>query len=208
MAKPTFADLEKDPKLKKLVQVAEAKHGTPLPEPIKVLMVDLAIKSSMDVQTRVNWIVRLLAISESVIDSTAHESEYPLFWIYLYGVVVEYHSHLQERRELDERVEFMKPILNSMDSILAILSTDDITLIKFMRHSHVHMSLDYIWHHAKMKDGKLSEVKPPFDPNAIDVSNRIINDHGGNQQMVAQTYAKMIIEGLSNLSTAVSDAIS
>ncbi len=203
-----FADLENNPKLRKFVQAAEAKHGTPLPEPIQRLMVDLAIKSTMNVQSRVDWIRRLESISKRVIESTAHESEYPLFWIYLYGVAIEFYSHLQENRELDESVDFLKPIYNSMDLLIEALSTEDISFIKYMRHSHVHISLDYIWHQAKMKDGELSAVKPLYDPDAIEISQRIIEKHGGDQQAVALDYALKIINDLRNLLHAANEAIS
>ena len=208
MDKPTFADLEKDLKQKAIIQAAEELHGSPLPKDIQLLMLDIAIQSSINVQNTLKWIISLESISNSIISSTAHRSDYPLFWIYLYGIVIEFHSHLIERRELYEKVDFLKPVLDSAEMILATLATDNISFIKFMRHSHVHISLDYIWHQAKMKDGELSEVKPPYDSDAIEISQRIIEEHGGDQQAVALTFASKIINDVSNLLQAANEAAS
>ncbi len=208
MDKPTFADLEKDLKQKAIIQAAEELHGSPLPKDIQLLMLDIAIQSSINVQNTLKWITSLESISNSIISSTAHRSDYPLFWIYLYGIVIEFHSHLIERRELYEKVDFLKPVLDSAEMILATLATDNISFIKFMRHSHVHISLDYIWHQAKMKDGELSEVKPPYDSDAIEISQRIIEEHGGDQQAVALTFASKIINDVSNLLQAANEAAS
>lgn len=206
-SRPTFADLQSDPQFKDSIRAAEAKHGTPLPEPIQHLLVDIAVKSTLDVQTRVEWINRLKSISNSIIASNAHSAEYPLFWIYLYGVVVEFYDDLIANRKFYDKASFLKPIIQSADSINEIFSEEDISFIRFTRHSHVHISLDYIWHHVKIKDGSISEVRPPYDPEAIDISIRIIGEHNGNQQLVALTFAKKIIADLEQLTIAVNNAI-
>ncbi len=205
--RPTFADLQSDPKFKDSIRAAEAKHGTPLPEPIQHLLVDIAVKSTLNVQTRVEWITRLKSISNSIIASNAHSAEYPLFWIYLYGVVIEFYDYLDEHRYFYEKVRFLTPIIQSVDAMRTKLSEEDISFIRYMRHSHVHISLDYIWHKAKMKDGKLSAVQPPYDPDAIDISQKIIAQHGGDQQAVARTYSLMIFDDLINLERAALEAI-
>lgn len=208
MRRPTFVDLLKNPTQHKLIKQIEKKFGSPLPKDIQNLFLDIAVQSDIDIQTRVDWMKRLTSISERIIDQSAHPSEYPLFWIYLYGIVIEFFDYINRTRAMSEQINFMIPIISSIDELCNRLDEEDIKFIRYMRHSHVHISIGYIWHQAKLKDGKLSAVKAPFDPDAIDISQRILKSFGWNQQEVARHYSKIIFNDLQILTAAAIEAIS
>ena len=67
------------------------------------------------------------------------------------------------------------------------------------------MQLHYIWYNAKVKDGKIISVNPPFDPKAREVVSKIISEHK-NQNDVAFTYANKLIKKLTQLKEAVKNA--
>lgn len=202
----TFEDLRQDPNHRHIIELLEAKHGSPLPEEIQQYILDAATSSVVRVQQTMAWVQRTFLIIQNILSGTAHEAEYPLFWIYLYGIVNEFYEHESKHREINEQLDFKKTILDSLDSLLAKLDEDDLSFITYMRHHHVHMHLDYVWHKARVEDGRVVEVKPPYDPDARDIADRIIAEHSGDQQKVARTYAKRITSEISTLKEAIEAA--
>lgn len=206
MSDVTFQDYKRDPKRMALVTLLEAQYGIPLPDFLKKYLLDSANKSELRVQSAKNWIINLESIAEDIISGVARAEQYPLFWIYLCGVAIEYYEHQMEDREITEQKEFMKPVLEALDSIRNRLNEDDLTFIIFMRHSHVHIHLDTLWLRPVIKNGKLIGIKSPANPDAREIAARIFEEHDDNQGSIARDYAVMIIEDIRRLRMAVVDA--
>ncbi|UCH62475.1 MAG: hypothetical protein JSU77_11845 [Fidelibacterota bacterium] len=200
----TFEDLKAQ--YPELVELSESKYGSPLPKPMQQLLLDMATSSVMKVEQTVAWIIGAADVTYKVLKGHAYSAEYPIFWIKLNGIVDEYYEEENEFRSFNELISFKKPIMRSLDSLRAKLTEEDLSFIKFMRHSYCHISLHYLWHRAKVKKGKIVKVLPPYDPNARDIAARIIEEHNGNQRAVAHTYASRIAEDLFNLRNAVTEA--
>ena len=200
-----FEDLKKDPIVKLVIENLEKIHGIPLPEPIQQFLLDLSTSSEYKVQQNVAWVDRIVFLSNQIISRKAHEAEYPLFWIHLYAVVIEFYEDEAKHRDLNLQVSFKRPIMEILDAIRNDLTEDDLSLITFFRHSNCHMQLHYIWHNAKVKDGKIISVNPPFDPKAREIASKIISKHK-SQNDVAFTYANKLIEKLTQLKEAVNNA--
>ncbi|GAG48491.1 unnamed protein product, partial [marine sediment metagenome] len=162
--------------------------------------------SVMKVEQTVAWIKTAADVTSKVLKGHAHPAEYPIFWIKLNGIVDEYYDEENEFRSFNELISFKKPIMRSLDSLRAKLTDEDLSFIKFMRHSYCHIALDYLWHKAKVKDGKIVKVRPPYDPNIRDIAARIIEEHNGDQQAVARTFAGRIAEELFSLRDAIIEA--
>ena len=201
-----FDDLKRDPIIKEAIENLEKVHGNPLPEPIQKYLLDLSTSSEYKVQQNITWVERIVYLSNQILNHKAHETEYPLFWIHLYAVVVEFYDDEAKHRELNLQVSFKRPIMEILDSIHNELTEDDLSLITFFRHSHCHMQLHYIWYNAKVKDGKIVSVIPPFDPKAREVVSKIISEHK-NQNDMTFIYANKLIKKLTQLKEAIKRAV-
>jgi hypothetical protein len=95
--------------------------------------------------------------------------------------------------------------MHALDLIRKDLTEEDISLITFFRHSHCHIQLHYIWYKAKIKDGKIISVIPPFDPNAKEIAAKVIAQYK-NQNDIAFNYADKLCDKLIQLKEAVINA--
>lgn len=199
----TFEDLEKDPFQNKLIEIFEQKYGQPLPDDVKEFIMDNAGNAQLRVDQRISWVKAAVLITQNIIDGVATPTEYPLFWIRLWGIVREFEPYLQNTREIGKHFELIKTQLEAMDALMATLSVDDLIFIDFMRHNHSHMHVDYVIHHAHVKKNGSLKINPPKDQNAVDLAKKIFSIYNGDQKKVACTYAIKIIEPLKMLAKAV-----
>lgn len=206
MSDATFDDLKNHPTLGWTVELLEAKYGVPVPENIQRLVLDLATSAEIGFQQTCDWVQKASIITNRIAQGNAHDTEFPLFWIYLNAIVDEFYEEESKYREINEQIGFKKPILDGLDELRVRLSEEDLILIKFMRHSHAHIHLHYVWHRAKVKDGKIVQVKPPFAPNARAITARVISEHNGDQKAVARMYAQKVADSLLQLRYAVDAA--
>lgn len=200
-----FEDLKKDEILKEVIDNLEKVQGKPLSEPIQKYLLDLSTSSENKVRQNITWIERTVFLCNKILNQSAHESEYPLFWIHLHAIVVEFYEDEAKHRELNLKVSFKRPIMEVLDLIHNELTDEDISLITFLRHSNCHMQLHYIWYNAKVKDGKITMIKPPDAPQIREVALKIITQHK-NQKAVAYAYANKLIDKLTQLQKAVVNA--
>ncbi len=200
-----FEDLKKDPILKEAIENLEKIHGKPFPESFQNFLLDLSTSSVYKVEQNISWVERTVFLCNKILNHSAHESEYPLFWIHLYAVVVEFYEDEAKHRDLNLLVSFKRPIMETLDAIRNELTEDDLSLITFFRHSHCHMQLNYIWYNAKVKNGKIISVNPPFYPKAREVASKIISEHK-SQNYVTFTYANKLKKKLTQLEEAVKNA--
>ncbi len=198
----TFEDLKKDPILNEAIENLEKIHGKPLPESFQKYLLDLSTSSVHKVEQNISWVKRTVFLCNKILSQSAHEAEYPLFWIHLYAIVIEFYEDEAKHRDINLKVSFKRPIMESLDSIREELTDDDISLIIFFRHSHCHMQLHYIWHNAKVKDGEIIKVIPPYDPNAREIAARVIAQYK-SQNDIAFNYAQKLIDKLTQLEKAV-----
>ena len=103
------------------------------------------------------------------------------------------------------KIDFKRPIMESLEFIRKELTDEDISLITFFRHSHCHMHLHYIWHSAKVKDGKIIDIKQPYDPSARDIAFKAISKYNG-QNNVAFAYAQRLVKRLEQLEKSIINA--
>ncbi len=201
----TFEDLRKDPVLKEAIENLEKFHGKPLPEPFQKFLLDLSTSSVHKVEQNITWVERTVFLCNKILNHSAHEAEYPLFWIHLYAIVIEFYEDEAKHREINLKVSFKRPIMETLDAIRKELTEDDISLITFFRHSNCHMQLHYIWYNAQVKDGKIISILPPYDPKAREIASRIVSEHK-NQNAVAYKYANKLVKKLTELKEAVKNA--
>lgn len=206
MSEITFDDYRNDPHGRKIVEALEAKWGTSIPEFIKKLLLDSGTKAEWRVQNAKRWISKLDSLVKNLINSETNAEHFPLFWIYLFGVINEYYEDQMEYREIKDKISFMKPILESLDLMQSRFTKDDLKFIKFMRDSHVHIHLDSLWYRPVMKNGELIDIKPPRNPTARGIAENIVKAHGKDQESVARDYAKRIIDDIEKLKEAVVNA--
>jgi hypothetical protein len=140
----TFEDLEKDPFEKKIIEILEQKYGHPLADDFKEYLIDNAGNAQLRVDQRVSWVNSAISITQNIIKGVATTAEYPLFWIRLWGIVRELAPYLQNTREIGDFLKWVKPQLEAVDELMAMLTADDLILVDFMRHNHSHMHVDYI----------------------------------------------------------------
>lgn len=200
-----FEDLKNDPTLKEVIEYLEKVHGKPLPEQIQNFLLDLSTSSEYKVQQNISWIKRTVFLCDKIINHNAHEAEYPLFWIHLYAITIEFYDDENKHRDINLKVSFKRPIIQALDLIRKELTDEDITLITFFRHSHCHMQLHYIWHNAKVKDGEIIKVSPPYDPTAREIAVEVLAKYK-SQNDIAFNYAEKLYDKLIQLKDAVINA--
>ena len=206
MSDITFDDYRKDPNGKRLVKALEAKWGTPLPEFIEKLVLDTGTKAEWRVQNAKRWISKLDSLVKNIINAETNAEHYPLFWIYLFGVISEYYEDQMEFKEIKEKISFMKPIIESLDLIRSRFNENELIFIKFVRDSHVHIHLDSLWIRPVMRNGELINIKPPSNPTAREIADSILDGHGNNLESIALDYAERIISDIEKLVEAVGNA--
>lgn len=199
--------LRKEDVFKPVFENLEKQYGSDIPEDLVEYVIELGIKSNHKVQNIIAWVDKTNSLIQSILSNARVESDYPLFWISIHEIIFALYDAENEQCKINELVGFKVPILQSLDKIKHSLTNDDLIFVKYMRHSHAHIFLDYLWHSVKVKDGNIIKVKKPYDPNTIDVANRITEENNNDQKLIAYKYAMKISEGVSELLSAVKNAI-
>jgi hypothetical protein len=187
----------------KLVASLEKKYGSPLPLEHQKYLLDTATASVMKCEQLEAWMIRSAMCVDRIIRGSASYGDYPLFWICLFGIVVEYYDDLASSSDFPLWRELVEPIYEAMDKLHGKLTEEDLSIIKFMRHSYCHVKLDYIWHKAKVKNGKIVKIQLPLDPHVRDLAAERIEAHGGDQQAMAHSFALLLEKEIASLRNAV-----
>lgn len=202
----TFADLEKDPFQRGIIEILQQYYGTPLADDLKNLLVDYAGNAQLRVNQKVAWIQSAALMTRRIVEDTAHEAEYPLFWVRLYSIVREYYPKVRQRQELYHVLDFLRPELQALEDLVSRLSDDDLCFIEFMRHNHVHMHVDYVRYQAVRKKDDSLRIAPPKNPDAVGLARRILDANDWNQQKTACDFAKRIVNDINRLAEVVTAA--
>jgi hypothetical protein len=187
----------------KVVASLEKKYGSPLPLEYQKYLLDTATASVMKCEQIEAWMIRSAMCVDRIIRGSASYGDYPLFWICLFGIVDEYYDDLASSRDFPLYRELVEPIYEAMDKLHGKLTEEDLSVIKFIRNSYCHIKLDYIWHKAKVKNGKIVKIKLPLDPHVRDLVVAKIEAHGGDQMEMARYYAAMLEKEIISLRNAV-----
>ena len=207
MNKVIYKDLENDPFQKSIIVELEKVYGSPLPEEVQTYLIDSATSSSMRVQQTRRWVQNTVAATHNILLNKAHDSEYLLFWIMIYSIIFEYAPSEQKNKKFIELFVTQNKILKSLELLVSKLNDEEKILIKFYRHSNVHMHLDYIRYRADVKDGKIVKLFPPTDPSAIEVAESYKVKYNGNFNKIAYDFALKIIEPITKLYENIINAI-
>ena len=85
----TFEDIKMDPSQKLYIELAEKKYGTPLPAEIQQIMLEISTKAVERTEQRLRWTRLMYNLTKKINSGKAVDSDFPLFWIYLYGLLTE-----------------------------------------------------------------------------------------------------------------------
>ncbi|MFA4907309.1 MAG: hypothetical protein WC602_03495 [archaeon] len=203
----TFEDLKIDPSQKFYIELAEQKYGTPLPYEIQQIMLEINTKVVEQSEQRLRWTRLIYNITNKIISGKAVESDFPLFWIYLYGLLTEMLSDFDLYLRIGKIPDFIEPIYITASYIKSFFSDDEIRFIKFMRHNHVHLHLDYYWSKTTIQNGFIVKVKTPTEIDARDNAERIIKEHNNCQNQVAYDFARRINVKINLLFDQVTEAM-
>ncbi len=202
----TFEDLEKDPMHRPLIALAEKKHGSPLPQKIKNLMVESTNRSIERVSQTERWANLLHSSTSRIVKGSANEAEYPLFWIYLYGALFEMSFEFEQQQKKFGIPTFLRPVQKLVTAICSSFSGNEFAFIKFMRHNHVHLHLDYYYSKVELEGRQIVKIKTPLQADAPGIAENIITAHQGKQNLVATEYANRIVKFTGLLVKAISIA--
>jgi len=202
-----FDKLRKEEAFKPIFDILEIQYGAYIPKDIVEYVIELGVKSSHKIQNIIAWLDKTRSIILSILSKSASDADYPLFWISIHEIIFAFYEAESEKRKINELLSYKVPIIKSLDKIKSILTDDDLIFIKYMRHNHSHIFLDYIWHSVQVKDGNIIKVKKPIDPKAIDVANKIIEENNNDQKLIAFKYAEKLSVGINELFDAVKNAI-
>ena len=207
MKKSDIETIKNSAEYKPIFNILMDKYDSQIPTEVENYVIELAVKSDHKIKNIVNWIGKAKLTTDRIISETNDESELPLFWVFIHEIVFAFYESENQFRDINEIVDFKLPIMESLDKIRNSLTKEDLTFIKYMRHSHVHIFLDYIWSTAKIKDDTIISIKGPYDSEAIAIANSILEKYDNNQILATIDFAKKISDGLAKLFKAVNSAI-
>lgn len=191
-----FADLQKHSFSSEIVAAFEAHYGSPLPQKLQDYLVD-ALGSADNRAHRVfEWVEQTAGIALQILHKTAAPAAYPLFWIRLWSLIYEYHPKMMEGAELLGRT-FMGPYVRLLDNLVTTFTEEDLHLITYMRHHHVHIQVDSIRIGIKTDPEGAVNVKSPRYPDAERVTRAVLKRHNWDQQSAALEVAQRIVKPLT-----------
>ena len=203
----TFEDIKNDPSQKLIIESLEEKYGSPIPPDIQQLVLEINTKAVERTNQRMRWTRLIYSLTNKIAAGNANDSDFPLFWIYLFGLLTEMISDFDLYLKIGIIPDFLKPIYITLCNIKELFNDNEIRFIKYMRHNHVHLHLDYYWSKTKIQDGVIVQVKTPIEIDARDNADRIIKEHKNSQKQVAYDYAQLINSNINLLFIQVTETM-
>jgi hypothetical protein len=198
MKRATFEELCSDPFCGLIIKKIEEWYKGIIPEDIKKFIIDSAAVSESQVNEKVTLLQHAYGLSKKITDGVANSAEYVLFWIKLWSIVHEYSPQIHSSKNIYDKLASHKKIPILVDKLLATFSKDDIVLIDFLRHHHVHLHVDSLIHHPVRSKNKV-KIKPPRIPDAIEIAESYFDKCNNNQRQLAVDFASRIILILKEL---------
>lgn len=199
----SFNDFLKDKKYQPLIKQLREKYGDDIPEEIKTLTLEIGARSVERTEQTVRWVNLMLDLTKSILSEKVSATYHPLFWIYLHGILTEMIFDFNGYKAIGGIPNFLSPIYKTLLAIKSVFTKEELKFIKFMRHSHVHLHLDYYWSSTKVDNGEIVKIKTPEEFDARDNAANIIAKYGGQQILVAVNFSERIIGYIEKLKEQV-----
>lgn len=200
--KLTFEDLQRDPFHAQLIKAVEKTSGSPLPDEVKEWMIDEAGWADIIPRQIGEWAKDLNRVSEMISGGKEAPSDFGLFWIRLYGLLIEIRQYFALGTLVIEN-RSGKIIHELIENIFSKFSEDEFLWIEHERMCHCHVNQGYNRKSLiKGKDGKF-KVKDSYSGLPIDELNKklksVIQPHSGNSRPLAKTLSDRIRPELVSL---------
>ncbi len=186
------------PRRQNLINAVEKHRGRTLSEDEKKAFVIISEKGRPQVYATQAWLDKLQILSHRIVRNLASQAEYPLFWIYLFGVLFELYERENIHRDKYEMIPWVKQFLTTLDALRNCFTESERSFVRFMRHNHVHILVDYPWPKISKKGDKVV-IKDAYDPEAIMNSKRIIESYHNDQSTAAIDFARRALPTIDEL---------
>ena len=196
--KPTYADLQKDPWHRNIIKLLEESQGSPLPEPLQKLLVDIAFWGELFPKQGKQWVRTTLDIIKKVGTGATCDAEYDIFWIKLYAFFTEAGPYFGKGGEiLGSAIDRMKPspekklilaanqLKLEIEYMLDLLNDLDKVAITYVRHCrcHVHQNA----YRVKYNQNRPEVIKENFKDRLL------------NQDIHVDVFLKMMTEAFDQV---------
>jgi hypothetical protein len=198
--------VEEYPKRKELVEVLRENNGGPLSPEFKEYLVNNSDRHAQQFEATKNWLERIRGLCYRIQDEVAANAEYALFWIYLHGVVHELYKKEDQTREVATLIPWRKPFIEALDALRDCFNEDELSFIRFMRHNHVHILVDYPWQKIQTEDGEVVNIQEAHDPDAVANAKRILKDYNNDQHAAATDFAEKAVDEVEAVHDAFREA--
>jgi hypothetical protein len=206
MADPSYEDwLDEHPDNRDLVQAIEKNTG-PLTSEFKAYLINQSRRTVQQFMATRDWLERLRRLCHRIAAGVASDSEYVLFWIYLHGVVHELYEKEDASREATMMIPWRRPFVEALDVLRVCFDEAELSFIRFMRHNHVHVLVDYPWQRLKAKDGVVTSIREAVNPEALANAERILSRYDGDQQAAARDFMAKAIRAVDRVNDAFTEA--
>lgn len=198
--------LEEDPKRQDLVELLEENNDGALPPELKEYLVNNSRRNAQQIKATKKWLERIRGLCHLIRDGVAPNAEYALFWIYLYGVIHELYEKEDQTREVAMLIPWRRPFVEALDALRDCFDEDELSFIRFMRHNHVHILVDYPWQRIQTEDGEVVNIHEADNPDAVTNAKRILESYDNDQQAAATDFAEKAIHEVDALHEAFKEA--
>ena len=207
MADPSFEEwLHEYPKRRELAEIFEQNNGGPLPPEFKAYLVNSSRRNAQQFRATRDWLDRSGHLCRRILSGESPNAEYVLFWIYLHGLTEELFEREDRHRGTTMLIPWRRPVVEAIDALRACFNEAELSFIRFMRHNHVHIFVDYPWKQMKTKEGKIMRVREAADPAAVANAEAILRRYGNNQQDAGADFVKKAIRAIDALDKAFTEA--
>ena len=207
MSDPSFKEwLQEYPKRKELVEHLRENKGGPLSPEFKAYLVNSSRRNAQQFMATQNWLERVRGLCHRILTEVAPDAEYVLFWIHLHGVIHELYEKENRSRDLTMLIPWRRPFVEALDALRGCFTEKELSFIRFMRHNHVHILVDYPWQRIQTEDGEVVAVHEAADPNAVANAKQILENYDSDQQDAATDFAERAISAVDKLHTAFEEA--
>lgn len=197
---------KENPQYHDIVNLIRKKCGGTLSTEVKNYLMDSLKRNNQQFLATKNWIHRTQTLSHKILKGQAPNAEFVLWWIYIYGLIFELYEKEEKTRDITMLMPWRRPFLEALDNLHESLTKSERSYVRFMRHNHVHILVDYPWQRIKVKQGKIRKVFKAHDPEAIENAKQILSNYNDNQNEVALNFIKNIIDEIDSVANTFAEA--
>lgn len=194
--------IQENPHYDEIVDLFTKKYDGTIPEEVQIYIMDSLQRNNQQYFATRRWIIRTRDLSHRILKDMSPNAEIVLWWIHLYGIIFELYTREDKRRGVLSLIPREEHYLNALDELFNSLTESERSFVRFMRHNHVHLFIDYPWQTVKMKDGMIKEVIEAHDSEAIQNVERILSKYDDNQKNAAIDFVKKTINAIDSFTDA------